>query len=554
MKISVILTSYNHERFLRQSIESVLNQTYQDFEFIIVDDCSTDNSWDIICEYKERYPSIITIRHEYNWRSGIVDDTVRNYATGDYIAIHHSDDIWMKEKLQMQVEALNNMPEYAALFTNAQAVDDDGNVYSDENGFYYRLFLMENRTRQEWLRYFFYHGNCLCHPSILIRRDVYEENNFFRKGLAQIVDFVKWIQVCRKYEIYVLPEILVQFRVHSAGRNTSGMRIDTQIRSSVELFLMLDEYAGITDRDEFVKIFPEAEDLCKKEAFIPEYAFGKICTQEGVWPYTRLYGVKLLYQALNDPWKAEMMKMYYGYTAKEFIEENGQYDIFGILPKAFEQKRSLYVDSGNGFHCEEMYSENFTMGDSESFCWICRVTCDHKSKINKLRFDPAEGIMVKVKLIKVKVDGIDTTFEEENALCSRKEWQLFVNLDPIYTIAIPDGITNRDNLSVSIEGEIRRLDMEEAGQAVMETLYKKRDAIYECQQNLVSKEELLRIISNEKKQIEDQLQCQNQKNDELAAHLQQQNQKNQELELKLQSIKNSRLYKLAAKMHLIKNV
>lgn len=192
MRLTVILTSYNHEKFLAQSIESVLNQSYQNYEFIIVDDFSTDSSWDIICRYKEKYPKIITIRHEYNWGGGTVEDVVLKYATGDYIALHHSDDVWEKDKLQKQIDIIENNPAYAAVFTNACAIDDEGKEYDDKNGFYYKLFSVENRSRYEWLNHFFYNGNCLCHPSILIKKSVYEEDGF-RKGLKQIPDFVKWI-------------------------------------------------------------------------------------------------------------------------------------------------------------------------------------------------------------------------------------------------------------------------------------------------------------------------------------------------------------------------
>ena len=65
--ITVWLTSYNHAPFLRESIESILNQTWSDFEFYIIDDCSTDNSWEIIQSYQD--PRIHAIRHETNWGS-----------------------------------------------------------------------------------------------------------------------------------------------------------------------------------------------------------------------------------------------------------------------------------------------------------------------------------------------------------------------------------------------------------------------------------------------------------------------------------------------------
>lgn len=234
MKISVILTSYNHENFLAESIESIINQTYRDFELIIVDDCSTDSSWHIIEKYKNAYPEIIILRHEYNWGNGNVADAVKNYASGEYIAVHHSDDVWELDKLEKQMAVFNEHPDYAAIFTNARAIDDKEQSYEDKDGFYYNLFQVENRSRHEWLNYFFFHGNCLCHPSILVKKSVYEENHFFKKGLKQIPDFIKWIQICKTYEIYVIPEVLVKFRVHSAGQNTSGMRAETQIRSTVE--------------------------------------------------------------------------------------------------------------------------------------------------------------------------------------------------------------------------------------------------------------------------------------------------------------------------------
>ncbi len=528
MKVSVILTSYNHEKFLRQSIESVLNQTYKDYELMIVDDCSSDHSWNIISEYKERYPQITAIRHDYNWHGGIIDDMVRNYASGDYIAVHHSDDLWMSDKLEKQVKELHDRPECAAVFTYAEAVDDNGCAYTNQNGFYYQLFQAENRSRLEWLRYFFYHGNCLCHPSILIRKDIYLEHVFPRKGLCQIPDFVKWIQICRKYDIYVLPEALVKFRIHSSGRNASGMRAETQVRSSIELFLMLDEYAGITDREEFLGIFPEAEEYAKQGAFLPEYAFGKICTQEGNGPYTRLYGIKLLYQALNDPWKAHMMESHYGYTRRDFADENGKHDIFGVLPEAFEQTRSIYADRGNGFGTEEVYQESFTLQDAEAFCWTCRLPEKGGNQIKRLRFDPAEGLMVKVKLKRAVAGGMETQLQAENALCCTGGWQLFFNLDPIYTAVVPDGADGQGGLHVCIEGEIERLGAEEAGRAVMEVMYEKRDMIYEYQGKVRAMEEKMKLWE--------------QKNTELEMQ-------NRQLYEKLQKLTNSSLrHKLAAKI------
>ena len=555
MKITVILTSYNHGRFLRQSIDSVLNQTYKFFEFIIVDDCSTDDSWNIICEYKKKYPQIITTRHEYNWAGGTVEDIVVNNASGDYIALHHSDDIWAKDKLRRQVEVIQKHPEYVAVFSNAIAIDDDGNVYDDENGFYYNLFSIENRTRYEWLNYFFYHGNCLCHPSILVKKSVYEEDGFFRKGLRQIPDYVKWIQICKKHEIYVLPDKLVNFRVHSAGKNTSGMRAETQVRSTVELFLMLKEFETIKNRNEFLKIFPEACQYCQRDFFSTEYVLGRICTEEGMPAYTRLYGIQLLYKVLNDPDKAKYLKEEYHYTEKVFKEENGKYDIFGILPKAFEQSRSLYYDSGCGYNGEEVFTERFTLGDSGTFQFFHRFTLPNGKTIKGLRFDPAEGVMVKVELSQVLINGMQAKYLGENALCCVEGKDIFVNLDPIYTILIPEESINLNHLEVSIAGRVERLTDDEIMQTVMSVMYEKCDTLSECQVRIQNYQQEVQNYQQEVQNYQAELDIkeetiQEQRNEIDEAHMKFEALQNtyNEINSELEGLKDSRWYKCVAKI------
>jgi glycosyltransferase involved in cell wall biosynthesis len=461
MKISVVLTSYNHEKFIRQSIESVLNQTYQDFEFIIVDDCSTDTSWDIISEYKRKYPAIITMRSECNTGGEIHKDIIRNCTTGDYIAVHHSDDVWMEDKLQRQVNIIQNMPECVAVFSNAGAIDDNGNDYSDKNGFYYDLFSVENRTRQEWLNYFFYHGNCLCHPSILVKKSAYIDDGFSRNGLQQIPDLVKWIQLCKKHEIYVLPESLIKFRVHNDGGNTSGMRAETQMRSATEMFLMLKEYVSIQDKEEFLKIFPNARKYCIGDFFQTEYVLGRICTEEGMPPYARLFGVQLLYDVLNNFQYADSIDKEYHYTGKEFKQENGKYDIFGIVPKAFEQTRSIYYDVGKGYGTERRISQKFTLKLCESFHFICSLDLAEGETLKGLRFDPSEGIEIKAEILHVLINGIQTSAVSVNALYQLENQDIFMTPDPIYHIIIPDEVEGQQCIEIDILGKIERLSDEE---------------------------------------------------------------------------------------------
>lgn len=475
--ISVILTSYNHEHYLRKSIESVLCQTYKDYEFIIVDDCSQDTSWEIICEYKKMYPHIITIRHTFNWGGGSIEDIVVNVAKGEYIAIHHSDDIWEKDKLQKQVDAILSIPDCAAVFTNAAAIDDAGNPYKDQAGFYYNLFNVQNRSRHEWLNYFFYKGNCLCHPSVLIRKDAYMEDGFFRKGLRQIPDYVKWIQLCKKHEIFVIQEPLVKFRIHAAGKNTSGIRADTQIRSTIEMFLMLREYLTITDRNDFLRIFPDARQYCTEDFFSVKYALGRICTEPGMKPYTRLFGIQLLYEVLNDPALSKAVADNMQYNNKTFKEDNGKVDIFGLLPQAFEQKRTIYYDIGQGYNNVNAVSESFTLGDSLSFEMNTVINLSEDCVLKGLRFDPAEGVMISACLSQLSVNGTAIKYIGENALYRSNNTDYFINLDPIYSLEIPEGLSGERIYSIKICGSLERLTSDTIGKIVPDIMYQNKDLL-----------------------------------------------------------------------------
>ena len=144
-KVSVILTSYNHEKFLRESIDGVLNQTFKDYELIICDDASTDHSWDIICSYDDS--RIISYRNNINIVRGNLNNMIEQVAHGEYIAIHHSDDAWEPTKLEKQVHFLDTHPTIGAVFTNAHLIGENGDSLNDSSHFLYNIFDQPNRDR-----------------------------------------------------------------------------------------------------------------------------------------------------------------------------------------------------------------------------------------------------------------------------------------------------------------------------------------------------------------------------------------------------------------------
>ena len=325
-KVSVILTSYNHAKFLRESIDSVLKQTYPDFELIIADDASTDNSWEIIKSYSD--PRITSYRNVTNQR-GFKSEAFPQATLGEYIAIHHSDDVWEADKLEKQVAYLDENPEVAAVFTHVTVIGEDGNPLRNERHFYYSIFDQPNRTRYEWLKYFFYHGNALCHPSILIRKyhiDVYESF----QGIIQVPDLESWIRLCLKSEIHIIPDKLVRFRVRDNESNTSGNRPDTRIRGQFEFLQLLNLYRSISSVDLLVRIFPEAVKNINDQHPDVLFALGMLAVEKGSNQVLNLFGLTLLFEALNDSQRARDLKKFNNFDKSDFVKLTGKYDVFSV--------------------------------------------------------------------------------------------------------------------------------------------------------------------------------------------------------------------------------
>jgi GT2 family glycosyltransferase/glycosyltransferase involved in cell wall biosynthesis len=328
-KVSVILTSYNSAKYLRESIESALNQTYRNFELIIWFDESTDDSLNIISGYADA--RIRVFRNESNRFVAHFQRAISDVAQGEYIAIHHSDDIWEADKLEKQVFFLDEHPEIGAVFSQVLVIGENSEPFDDISHFYYKVFDQPNRTRYEWLNHFFYQGNALCHPSVLIRKVCFNDCGLYRYGLAQANDLDMWVRLCLKYEIYVLPEKLVRFRVRANEMNASGNRPDAYIRGAFDLFQILANYRSIKDAEEFMKIFPNAGKYIKQNDFDINFALGMMALDLDTPNYAKLFGLQLLFEALNDPERAKKIKELYQFSYTDFFALAGTYDVFSTV-------------------------------------------------------------------------------------------------------------------------------------------------------------------------------------------------------------------------------
>lgn len=325
-KVSVVLTSYNHEKFIGQAIESVLNQTFTDWELIIVDDVSPDGSWGVIESYND--PRIIKIQNDRTRRYIYnINRAVESQSTGEYIAIHHSDDAWEVDKLEKQVAVLDANPVVGAVFSHVQCIDENNRPLVVE------WFNQPNKPRTAWLRSLFFNENQLCHPSALVRRTAYEQAGLYRSANAQTDDAEMWTRLLMIADIHVVQERLTLHRIFSDQSNESGERPDRRARMWLEWYLQKKHYIGMPLAD-ILEAFPESERWVTPQGANSGYLLAMFAIQIGGCPGTRLFGVELLYQLMNSSEERAEIEAIHGFTYLDFIALTGQEDFFN--PAAVE--------------------------------------------------------------------------------------------------------------------------------------------------------------------------------------------------------------------------
>lgn len=199
--VSIVMPSYNTEAFIAQSIESVLAQTYENWELIIVDDCSKDNTDAVVAEFSD--PRIRYLKNERNSGAAVSRNRALREAKGTWIAFLDSDDLWHPEKLEKQI-AFMEKNGYRFSYTNYTEMDESSQSLG------VRVTGPKHITKAGMFAYCW--PGCL---SVMYHRETV--------GLVQIADIKKnndylmWLQVIRKADCYLLDEELASYRRRSGS-------------------------------------------------------------------------------------------------------------------------------------------------------------------------------------------------------------------------------------------------------------------------------------------------------------------------------------------------
>ncbi|HEY9301596.1 MAG TPA: glycosyltransferase family 2 protein, partial [Phormidium sp.] len=225
--VSVIMPTYNHERFIGEAIESVLGQTLEDFELVIINDGSFDGTDAVIRTYEDKR---IVYIHQNNQGPSVASNNGILRARGKYLALVSGDDVCISNRLEAQLNyALKNNTK--ALFSWINFIDDSSAPVVGENPFF-RGFNYPNSTRGEILRKLIFEGNYFCGTTAFIEREFFLRKGLFNPCLIQTQDLDMWIRIVKDTDLVIMPEYLLNYRVISNNGNLSSP--SNTIRTSFE--------------------------------------------------------------------------------------------------------------------------------------------------------------------------------------------------------------------------------------------------------------------------------------------------------------------------------
>ena len=233
--VSIVFTSYNHREYLKQALDSLVNQTYPNLEIIIIDDCSTDGSQEILKEY-EHYDNINLKLETKNSGSYVkASNYGASFAKGEYILFAQCDDFAEANQIETLIKEFEKNPSVGVVFSKSHLVDEKGMVFTDdfmgrEKSFkeaVNKTSLISGSKMKEFLSF-----SCVI-PNLsaaLIKHSLFKEINGLSEEYLVVADWEFWLDLTEKTDFYYVSQPLNYFRQHA-----------TTIRSSIKMKIQIVE-------------------------------------------------------------------------------------------------------------------------------------------------------------------------------------------------------------------------------------------------------------------------------------------------------------------------
>lgn len=240
-KISVILPVYNGEKYLSEAINSILSQTYRDFELIVINDCSSDRTSEILASYTDDRLRIVN--NSSNLKTSRSLNKGIELAQGQFIARMDADDISLPIRFEKQIAFLESHPEIGVVGSCIKQIDENGN-------FIRNIFL---QTRSETIKWELFFGSPLAHPAVMMRAEVVKSSGGYSNNVFFAADYELWTRLIKITRFANLSEFLLFYRMHS--ENVSIKYRQDQVRTVIRFQeLAQSEYIGAEKAKKLVEL------------------------------------------------------------------------------------------------------------------------------------------------------------------------------------------------------------------------------------------------------------------------------------------------------------
>ena len=215
-RISIITASYNYEEYIGETIESVINQTFEDWEMIIVDDGSSDNSLEVIKKYCEKDSRIKLFQHENGANKGLCE-TVKlgiKKAQAEWIVFLESDDTLTPDYLEAKLDVAKNYPEVEFIFNDVKMFGDEKVIAKLGRYFEHTKMVLDNKSYPADLKKYFNKRNLIPTFSVVMVKKELIEKIDFNVEFNPWLDWYLWSQIARNNKLYYLDKKLSNWRMH----------------------------------------------------------------------------------------------------------------------------------------------------------------------------------------------------------------------------------------------------------------------------------------------------------------------------------------------------
>lgn len=219
-KVSILMPVYNAGKYVSQAIESIISQSFKDWELILINDGSTDNSESIIMQYEDS--RIYYIKNTENLQLIKTLNKGIDYCDGQYIARMDADDICLPDRLKQQVDFLDHHPDYLICGTSAIVVDNDG----------VKTGKIHNLTDNNFLQISLLFSPSFIHPSMMIRKEILQQNRY-DEAYKHVEDYELWCRIAQQGKIANIDRELLKYRWHNTNISVVNNRAQDELKDRI---------------------------------------------------------------------------------------------------------------------------------------------------------------------------------------------------------------------------------------------------------------------------------------------------------------------------------